>query len=340
MSTGSQSSTPKPRSLTGQTLFRVAVGVALIVALSSGITYRLLYQQLEQRALERLRDYSQQRAQLHESRFALGKAFHEIIKADLVRRYQQSPPDAEQRFNALMKHYPDGAWRNRAEYDDVTRYSTGWIHKDAHIDAEFRRRWMLFFDVSEHYSRLVTSRFVNFYLMHPTEMCNMGFDDPTKSGNLQWAALTPADYPMNEREHFSAANRVNNPSGRTVWAGPYFEPVYNQILVSVLTPVYVGNEQIATIGSDDLLGDLEATILRSDIPGASHTVFRKDGRLVVDPHYMRRIVESHNGFNIGDSHDVRLQTLWNLALPVVDKPVYGYAKTIDQYYAIGLLLAR
>src|ERR1044071_304685 len=99
----------KPRSLTSETLLRVAIGVAFIVALSSGVTYWLIYNQLEQRALERLQEYSLQRTQLHEARFALGKAFHEVIKADLIRRYQQGMPDARRRFEALMMRYPDGA---------------------------------------------------------------------------------------------------------------------------------------------------------------------------------------------------------------------------------------
>jgi two-component system NtrC family sensor kinase len=327
----------KPRSLTGETLLRVAIGVALIVALSTGVTYWLIYNQLEQRAMERLQEYSRQRSQLHEARFALGKAFHEVIKADLIRRYQQGVPNARQRFDALMMRYPDGAWRNRPELMDITRNSTGWIHKDTQVDDEVMKRWMLFYDISEHYSRLVTSRFVNFYLLHPTKMLNMGYDDPERSGHLEWVKLTPADYPMNEREHFTAANAVKNPGRKTVWAGPYFEPVYKQILVSALTPVYVGDEQIATIGSDDLLGDLEARILHSDIPGASHTVFREDGRLVVDPQYMQRVVASHNGFSIADSGDVRLQTLWKLALQSGAAPVSGYDKTIDQFYSIDKL---
>jgi len=335
----------KPRSLTRETLLRVAVGVTFIVALSSAITYWLIYNQLEQRALERLQEYSHQRTQLHETRFALGKAFHEVIRADLIRRYEQSTrqgaeqrgQEARRRFDALMQRDPDGAWRNRPEFSDITRYSTGWIHKDTKIDDELRRRWMLFYDISEHYSRLVTSRFVNFYLMHPTQMLNMGYDDPERSGHLEWVKLTPADYAMNEREHFTAANAALNPGRQTVWAGPYYEPVYKQILVSALTPVYVDGEQIATIGSDDLLGDLEARILHSDIQGASHTVFRKDGRLVVDPQYMPRVVASHNGFSIAESGDVRLETLWKLALQTDDEQVFGYAKNIDQFYSIGRL---
>src|SRR5262245_3745560 len=98
MNVAAQPPRSRPRSLTNETLLRVAVGVALIVARSSGITSWLIYTQLEQRALERLREYSQQRTQLHEARFAMGKAFHEVIKADLVRRYQEGVPDAERRF--------------------------------------------------------------------------------------------------------------------------------------------------------------------------------------------------------------------------------------------------
>jgi two-component system NtrC family sensor kinase len=337
MKAASQPSRPKPRSLTTETLLRVAVGVTLIVALSTGVTYWLIYNQLEQRAMERLQEYSQQRTQLHEARFALGKGLHEVIKADLVRRYREGMPDAARRFDALMMRYPDGAWRNRPEFSDITRYSTGWIHKDVQLDDELKRRWMLYFDISEHYSRLVTARFVNFYLLHPTQMLNMGYDDPERSGHVEWVKLTPADYAMDQREFFTAAGAEKNPDRRTVWAGPYYEAVYKQILVSALTPVYVDGVHVATIGSDDLLGDLEARILHSDIRGASHTVFRADGRLVVDPKYMKQVVDSHNGYSIAQSGDVRLNTLYALAQRAGDAPISGYEKTIDQFYSIGRL---
>jgi two-component system NtrC family sensor kinase len=327
----------RPRSLASETLVRVAIGVTLIVVLSSGITYWLIYRQLEQRALERLQEYSQQRTQLHESRFALGKAFHEVIKADLIERYRKGVPDASRRFDALMVREPDGAWRNRPEFSDITRFSTGWIHKGVRIDAELQKRWMLYYDISERYARMVTSRFVNLYLMQPGQMLNMGYDDPERSNHLEWAKLTPADYAMNEREHFTVANEANNPGRGTIWAGPYYEPVYRQLLVSALTPVYVDDVHIATIGSDDLLGDLETRILHSDIPGASHTVFRSDGRLVLDPQYMQRIVAAHNGVQITDIGDSRLQALWKLAQQAKDGPVSGHAKEIDQYYSIGRL---
>ncbi len=56
-----------------------------------------------------------------------------MIKADLIRRYQLGVPNARQRFDALMLRYPDGAWCNRPEFMDITRNSTGWIHKDTPV---------------------------------------------------------------------------------------------------------------------------------------------------------------------------------------------------------------
>jgi hypothetical protein len=114
------------RSLTRATLYRVALGVTLIVAVSSGVTYHLLYREIEQRALERLREYAVQRAEYHESRFSLARAFHEVVRTDLLRRYREPMPDAERRFDALMSRDPDGAWRNSPAFSDVRRYSTGW----------------------------------------------------------------------------------------------------------------------------------------------------------------------------------------------------------------------
>ena len=80
---------------------------------------------------------------------------------------------ARQAARGVGRRDPDGAWRNSPAFSDVRRYSTGWLHKRVQPDAEFKRRWVLFFDISEHYSRLATSRFTNFYLMHPTEPGNI-----------------------------------------------------------------------------------------------------------------------------------------------------------------------
>jgi PAS domain S-box-containing protein len=320
------------------TLYRIAAGVTVIVALSGAVTYHLLYREIEQGALERLREYAVQRARYHGSHFSLVRELHRVVRQEFVQRYAEPMPEAERRFDALMRRYPDGAFRNSPEFSDVERYSTGWIHQRVRPDPEFKRRWMLFFDLSEKFARTFTIRFPNFYIMHASEPANMGYDDPEKSNHVHWAESTPADYALDRREYFYIAGPVHNPSRETVWGGTYYEPAYRKILVPALTPVYVGGRHIATIGTDDLLDDLEASILHSDIPGASHTVFRgDDGRLMIDPSYMARIVGSYNGLYIREAHDRRLDALLALARESANLPRYGYDPAIDQYYAISRL---
>lgn len=325
------------RTLVGKALIKIALGVTLIIALASGVSYELIFREIEQRAVEQLREYAVQHAQFHEAHFALAREFHEVIKQEFLRRYQQPMADAERRFDQLMMRYPDGAIRNRPEYADVVRHSTGWIHQDVRPDLEFKRLWMLFFDLSETFARLVTTRFVNLYFMHPIAPANMGYDDPARSNHVQWAADTPATWAMNQQDSFLMATPARNPRRETVWAGPEYEPAYRQLLVPAVTPIDLNGVHVATVASDTLLDDLEASILHTDIPGAVHTVFRGDGRLIVDQAYKAKLVEHAGVYSIHQADDPRLRALLALALTAPNLPRYGHDPKTDQYYAISRL---
>lgn len=325
------------QTLVGKALLKIALGVTLIIALASGVSYQIIFKEIERRAVDQLREYAVQRAKFHEAHFALAREFHQVIKREFLRRFQEPLLDAERSFEQLMMRYPDGALRNRPEYADITRYSTGWIHKEARLSPEFKRLWMLFFDLSEQFARLTTTRFVNLYFLHPTESANMGYDDPARSNQVHWAADTPADWPLNQQESFLMATPARNPSRETVWAGPEYEPAYRQLLVPAVTPIDLNGVHIATVASDTLLDDLEASILRADIPGAAHTVFRDDGRLLVDPTYKTKIIEYEGTYFIRQTGDARLRALLVLAVHTPRLPRYGYDSAADQYYAISRL---
>lgn len=325
------------QTLVGKALIKIALGITLIIALASAVSYQIIFKEIEQRAVDQLREYAVQRAKFHEAHFALAREFHQVIKKEFLRRYQELSPNFEQRFDQLMMRYPDGALRNRLEYDDITRYSTGWIHKDARLSPEFKRLWMLFFDLSEQFARLTTTRFVNLYFLHPTESANMGYDDPTRSNQVHWAADTPADWALNQQESFLMSTPARNPKRETVWAGPEYEPAYRQLLVPAVTPIDLNGIHIATVASDTLLDDLEASILRADIPGAAHTVFRDDGRLIIDRAYQSKIIEHEGIYFIRQTGDARLRALLALAMHAPVLPHYGYDPAADQYYAISRL---
>jgi len=325
------------QTLAGKALLEIALGATLIVALVGGVSYRSIFQEIERRSLDRLRDSTAQRAKALEAHFALAREFHEAIKQEFLRRYREPSPDSEPRFDKLMMRYPDGAIRNRPEYADVVRYSTGWIHKDARPGPDFKRRWMLYFDLSEKYAKLITTRFINLYFLDATEAANMGFDDPARSGHVEWAADTPADWPLSELEAVSIATPARNPRRETVWAGPEYTPAYPQLLVPAVTPIDLEGTHVATVASDTLLGDLEADSLHPDIPGAAHSVFRDDGRLIADRTYKSRIVDYRGNFFIAQTGDARLRALLALAAQATELPRLGYDSKADLYFSIRRL---
>jgi PAS domain S-box-containing protein len=325
------------QTLAGKALLEIALGATLIVALVGGVSYHSIFREIEQISLDRLRDSAAQRAKSLEAHFALAREFHEAIKQEFLRRYREPSPDSELRFDKLMMRYPDGAIRNRPEYADVVRYSTGWIHKDARPSPEFKRRWMLYFDLSEKYAKLIITRFINLYFLDATEAANMGFDDPARSGHVEWAAGTPADWPLSELEAVSIATPARNPRRETAWAGPEYTPAYPQLLVPAVTPIDFEGAHVATVASDTPLGDLEADILHPDIPGAVHSVFRDDGRLIADRTYKSRIVDYRGNFFIAQTGDVRLRALLALAPQAADLPRHGYDSKADLYYNIRRL---
>lgn len=294
------------RSLTRTTLYRIAAGVTVIIALATGIGYELLSREVGRRVLERLSEYVVQRAKYHGSYLTLIRDHHRVIKAKLLRRYAAPMPDADERFEQLMMRYPDGAWRNRPEYLDPKRYPTGWMHKKVQPTPELRRLWMLFFDLSEQFGRLASTRFANLYFLSVPPAASMGYDNLDVLGELHWVRDTPADYPLDELEDNPAADPDHNPERVTFWGVPVYTPGYKKYTVAGLTPVDVEGRHVATICTDALMDELVASVVESEIPGATHAIFGGDGRLFADRVHLAKIIESERRIYIADTGDRRL----------------------------------
>ncbi len=324
-----------PRSLTRTTLYRIAAGVTVIIALATGIGYELLSREVGRRVLERLSEYVVQRAKYHGSYLTLIRDHHRVIKAELLRRYAAPMPDADERFERLMMRYPDGAWRNRPEYLDPKRYSGGWIHKKVQPTPEFRRLWMLFFDLSEQFGRLASARYANLYFVPMPAAANMGYDNLDVVGEVHWGRDTPADYPFEELEAIIAADPDHDPERVTVWTAPMYEPVYKKYIVGGLTPVDVEGRHVASIGTDALMDELVASVVESEIPGATHAIFGGDGRLIADRVHLAKVIKSERGVTIADTGDRRLLALLELVRAQATLPASGFDRDSDSYYAVS-----
>src|SRR6218665_2838792 len=134
------------RTLTGKTLWRLALGGALVLLLTSLLGTYVLFRQTAQEATSRLKLHVRERARLAERVLQHTAETHETVRSAFVSKWQQYQDAATlRRFDALMTRYPDGAWRNRKEISDGRIHPTGWIPRDVPLNDDLRRRVALFY---------------------------------------------------------------------------------------------------------------------------------------------------------------------------------------------------
>ncbi len=83
-------------------------------------------------------------------------------------------------------------------------------------------------------------------------------------------------------------------------------------MVSCVSPVYVGDRHVATVGHDVLLNELIKRTVNDQLQGTYNIIFRKDGRLIAHPKLMKKIQESEGSFDILKSGDEHLKNIFQL----------------------------
>ena len=102
-------------------------------------------------------------------------------------------------------------------------------------------------------SPTLTQEFFNFYLL--TE------DDFVRISPPNWALDVPIDYQAYNVRKFSRVGPTNNPKRLAMWTPVYYDDVLGKWVVSIVTPIYKGNQHVALTGAD-----MDLTSLLSFLP--------------------------------------------------------------------------
>jgi hypothetical protein len=173
-------------------LIHVALGAAVVLAVVAGVTYYLVYEQAEARAVDQLTTYVRERTQLEEARFETIYNNQEIVKGLILQRdLRPVPDDVDAQWDKLFVKDPDGAWRSRKEVCDPLHNSSLWMHKD--FPQTPRKRWQVLnaFNVTNELMPMWEKNYPSCFVMFPENACT-GFNPMQPS----WVWDTPADYPL------------------------------------------------------------------------------------------------------------------------------------------------
>jgi two-component system NtrC family sensor kinase len=327
---------PRKGSLTRRTLLHVALGVAVVIGISSSLSYLLLREELQQHARERLSEYVIGRADIESDVFVLARDMQQAVRRKVIDTYPSAlNADSLARFDELFVKYPDGSLRSPVERFGNGETVTGCIPRGTRLTEEFRQRIVLFHEILEQFKVSALLRFADIFITAP-EQAMLGTDPPSLP---QWCRVVAADFDLSGEIWEQLASRESNPTRGTFWSRIAFEPVWKNFLASVGTPIDVDGVHIGTIFNDLLLDDLVENLLRNGLPGAQQCIFQDDGYLIAHTARMPEIIASQGQLTLLGSGDPALAALFAARASVTGPPsaasISGYDATSDHYYALS-----
>ena len=317
-------------SVATNTLLSLAIRIALVIILMTGITYYHVTQVITEQSLEQLGKYVSERGKSSEFIFELAEDNQKVLKKELVKRLAaMADSDPKRRFEKLFVRFPDGVIRNRLEHFNGTTQAFAYIGKQAANNADLRRRVMAFYDLSNEFGPAWHHRLQNVYFTTPENIL-VGYWPEVPN----WAHNAPADLYMPDEEYVSISSKEQNPKRQTAWTGLFYDAVGEAWMASVETPVDYKGKHIATIGHDILLNEILARAVDDRLPGSYNLIFRKDGRLIAHPEKIEDIKKKQGFYDIKKSDDPHLKSIFDAVTSPDKKSVIIDNAPYDEYLAV------
>ncbi|WNG17972.1 ATP-binding protein [Cystobacter fuscus] len=257
----------------------MGVRIAVIIALTTLLSYLHMDSTLRTEALAQLRQHVAERGQREQAIFVLAEDNHALLKKTLEEQLQALPPEeVDARFDRLFVHEPDGTLRNRAEGFDGTREPCVFVPRGVKADTDLRRRLLASYDVVSWYGPAFHVRFTNTGITLPEGAFVLYWP-----ANAAWCQQVAPDFRITDFTHFTISLPQNAPERKTTWSGVYEDPVSHEPMTSVSTPVEQEGRHLATLSHDVLLEELMARTINDHLPGAYNLIFRDNGELIAHP---------------------------------------------------------
>jgi signal transduction histidine kinase len=319
------------QSLTRSTILKMGIWITLIIIAVTVVNYWRVMSNLELQIVGQLDKYITEQGHRESTLFLLAEDNLAELKKELLWQFEklgEQNPQAE--FDRLFVRTPDGAIRNRPELFDGTRQAGVYIYETLTINAEIRRRVVIFYELATSYGKAWHNRFQNTTIIIPENILVVYWPEfPT------WTQDITTDFNLPE-EWGQIADKKHNPTQEALWTGVYYDTIAKNWMVSYVTPVDVdvNGQHLITIGHDILLNELFKRTVDVHLEGVHNIVFREDGRLIIHPDKIDEILDKGGKIDIPDTGDPHLINIFQKVTSIKSGQVVINDTEYDEYLAV------
>ncbi len=318
-------------------LLHVALGAVFVVAVVTAVTHQLVFDALRHRDLQHLDTYVRERAEREEARFQVVQTNLRLVRGQFLKRLETplSPEHVEERFNYWNRRYEDGAWRTREPFGDARKNASFWADKEWPATPEMRRQVVIVQELCDEMLPGWVDEFPSYYFQFPAPgLVNAGVDVLL----ADWSWKMPAHFDTTGLEWVALALPAEVPDpDRFAWTGLQQDDVISEPLVGVFLPVIKDGVFVASVGHNMALSRLIDAAAKSAIPGASHYIFRADGRLIAHPPRRAEILASKGLLTAQDCGDPTLASLYRIATAHPERRFTGFDPVSGAHYSVARL---
>jgi signal transduction histidine kinase/CheY-like chemotaxis protein len=190
---------------------------------------------------------------------------------------------------------------------------TGVIGKQVDINADFRRRLVVGFEMLARYGPAWQNRFVNLYVITPEGAVLIFW--PGKPWGLNansWEVSAKLALSAPGNDVVLTIDDSQRAERGSTWSNLYFDYAVNDWMVSATEPVNLSGKYMLSVAHDILLRQLIERTVNNHLEGTYNLIFREDGRLIAHPHFMDVILAQSGNLSVQEAGDANLRRIFNL----------------------------
>ena len=270
--------------MTYTTLRSITIFIAATIIITTILSYWGISKSVEKRELQNFKKYVLERVERERSIFTLTEQNQAAVKEEMLSLFDEMGDiDPVKEFDRIFKRYPDGVLRMHTPAKKGDKVTTAFIDESIEINADIRRRMLVFEKLAGKYGPAWNHVFPNIYIFD----AKANMEAQYWPSEAQWDYSIGPEYNMNSQEWAYISNKDYDPSREPVWTGLYWDDVAEIWMVSCATPVDIDGRHVGSIGQDIYLNQLIERSIDDHLEASYNVIFRADGRLVAHPDRMK-----------------------------------------------------
>ncbi|MBX2996136.1 MAG: response regulator [Bdellovibrionaceae bacterium] len=253
------------------------------------------------------------RADREDQLFELAERNQRALARELVSHLEGADKGGLSRvreFDQIFRRSKDGAVRERDEIDN-TQHPSFFVPPSIKLTSDVKSQLMMMYEFMERECYVTLTSFSDCWVS----------DARGSVGNFlieerSYAHQIPADFKNLEQVWMTVIDPQHNPERKSRWTPTYLDPNIDLWVVTLATPLYLGDKFLGAIGNDIFLGQIVDRTVHLKMAGTKNFIFNSDGVLVAHPDFQDRIQKSLGRLSVGDvmSEDPTLKEAHELAI--------------------------